>query len=168
WLHGRDRSGAQWQDGEVELVARPAAWAGIEMRGIIDRVDSVPGDAFGPVTQLIDYKTGSAQVLRELLKSPLEDTQLAFYAALMAEQSAAGGAVGALYLPLDESGPIKALEHRDVEASARRLVAEVGGELARIRLGAALPALGEGRACTYCEARGLCRRDQWPATVTGE
>ena len=24
---------------------------------------------------------------------------------------------------------------------------------------AALPALGEGRVCDYCEARGLCRKD---------
>ena len=39
------------------------------------------------------------------------------------------------------------------------------GELARIRAGAALPALGEGGACTFCAARGLCRRDHWPAAV---
>ena len=26
---------------------------------------------------------------------------------------------------------------------------------------AALPALGEGVACEYCAARGLCRRDHW-------
>ncbi|MEO7010545.1 MAG: PD-(D/E)XK nuclease family protein, partial [Caldimonas sp.] len=131
WLHRRDASGASWQDGEVELVARPAEWAGIEMHGIVDRVDSVPGDE--PVLQLIDYKTGSAQALRELLKRPSEDTQLAFYAALMAAQSEAVGAIGAAYLPLDESGAIRVIEHADVEATARRLVSEVGGELARIR-----------------------------------
>jgi ATP-dependent helicase/nuclease subunit B len=28
-----------------------------------------------------------------------------------------------------------------------------------------MPALGEGQACAYCEARGLCRRDQWSTGV---
>jgi len=165
WLHARDASGARWLDGEVELTANPAEWAGIAMHGIVDRVDSVPGEG-GTVTQLIDYKTGSAQALRDLMKQPTEDTQLPFYAALMAAQSAAGGPIGAAYVPLDESGPVRPIEHVDVEASAVRLVAGIGVDLARIRDGAALPALGEGRACSYCEARGLCRRDQWPATPT--
>ena len=29
------------------------------------------------------------------------------------------------------------------------------------RTGAPLPALGEGRLCDFCEARGLCRKDDW-------
>ena len=33
--------------------------------------------------------------------------------------------------------------------------------MARIARGAALPALGEGKACDYCAARGLCRKDFW-------
>ena len=162
WLHACDAGGVQWLAGEVELVARPDAWEGVEMHGIVDRVDSVPGGD-GPVTHLIDYKTGSAQRLREQMKSPAEDTQLAFYAALMAAQSSTGDTIGAAYLPLDESGALKPIEHPDVEATAQRLVDGIGAELARIRNGAPLPALGEGRACDYCEARGLCRRDHWPA-----
>ena len=162
WLHGRDRQGAQWLDGEVELVAKPSAWAGVEMHGVIDRVDSVPA-AEGPLTQLIDYKTGSGDSLRELVKQPLEDTQLAFYAALMAQQSQVGSDIAALYLPLDDSGEIREVCHPEVEQTARRLVQEVGAELERVRRGAALPALGEGRVCDFCEARGLCRRDHWSA-----
>jgi len=162
WLHERDAAGAQWLEGERDLRARPEAWAGVEMQGRIDRIDSVPGDD-GPVTQLIDYKTGSAQNLRNLVKRPQEDTQLAFYAALMAEQSEAGGAVGAIYLPLDDNDGIKAIEHKDVEATARALVIGIGRDLDRLRDGAVLPALGDGIACEYCEARGLCRRDHWAA-----
>jgi ATP-dependent helicase/nuclease subunit B len=30
-----------------------------------------------------------------------------------------------------------------------------------IAQGAALPALGEGVACDFCKARGLCRKDFW-------
>jgi len=164
WLHDRDAKGAQWIDGERDLSARPDSWGGVEMQGRIDRIDSVPGHD-GPVTQLIDYKTGSGQKLRELVKRPQEDTQLAFYAALMAEQSEAGGAVGAVYLPLDDPDDIKAIEHKDVESTARALVAGIGRDLARLRNGASMPALGEGSACDFCEARGLCRSDHWASDV---
>jgi ATP-dependent helicase/nuclease subunit B len=34
-------------------------------------------------------------------------------------------------------------------------------DMARIAQGAILPALGEGKACDYCAARGLCRKDFW-------
>jgi ATP-dependent helicase/nuclease subunit B len=160
WLHERDATGATWIDGERDLQAQPASWKGVRMQGRIDRIDSAPGDD-GPVTQLIDYKTGSAQKLRKLMETPQEDTQLAFYAALMAEQSEAGGDVGAMYLPLDDSEGIRGIEHKNVGHTARVLVAGIGRELDRLRDGAPMPALGEGTACEYCEARGLCRRDHW-------
>jgi ATP-dependent helicase/nuclease subunit B len=160
WLHERDAQGASWIDGERDLKAQPAPWHGVRMQGRIDRIDSVPGDD-GPVTQLIDYKTGSAQALRNLVKTPLEDTQLAFYAALMAQQSEAGGVVGAMYLPLDDSDGIKPIEHPEVAVTAQVLVQEIGAELDRLRQGAKMPALGEGMACEFCEARGLCRKDHW-------
>lgn len=160
WLHERDAQGANWIDGERDLKASPAEWSGVRMQGRIDRIDSVPGDD-GPVIQLIDYKTGSAQALRNLVKTPLEDTQLAFYAALMAQQSEAVGEIGAMYLPLDDSEGIKPIEHPQVAITAQMLVQEIGAELERMRQGAAMPALGEGMACEFCEARGLCRRDHW-------
>lgn len=162
WLHERDAQGAQWLEGERELSAVPPQWGGVAMHGVIDRIDSVPG-AEGPVTQLIDYKTGSAQKLRQQVKQAQEDTQLAFYAALMWQQSSAPGDIGAAYLPLDEAEAIKAVEHEEVLATAQQLIEGVGSELARLREGAAMPALGEGAACAHCEARGLCRRDHWTA-----
>ena len=67
------------------------------------------------------------------------------------------------YLTLDERDRIRLIEHLEVESSARRLVEGIGADLARIGIGEPLRALGEGRACEYCEARGLCRRDLWPA-----
>ncbi len=163
WLHGRDADGASWLEGERELLASPPEWGGVQMHGVIDRVDSVPGDD-GPVIQLIDYKTGSAAALRQLVKRPQEDTQLAFYAALMSRQSAAVGDIEAIYLPLDDSEGIRAIAHVGVDQTAERLVQGIGGELQRLREGAPMPALGEGSACMHCDARGLCRRDHWPAT----
>ncbi|MDO9313234.1 MAG: PD-(D/E)XK nuclease family protein [Burkholderiaceae bacterium] len=163
WLHGRDREGAQWLDGEREWTAHPEAWQGIAMHGVIDRIDSISGGE-GPVTQLIDYKTGSTTALRDKIKQRQEDTQLPFYAALAIEQGRRVGEIGpldAIYLSLDDSQKIVEVRHPDVEQSAEALVDGLGRDLARLRGGAVLPALGEGAACEYCEARGLCRRDQW-------
>ena len=163
WLHGRDRDGAQWLDGEREWTVHPESWQGVAMHGVIDRIDSVAGDA-GPVTQLIDYKTGSTAALREKIKQPQEDTQLPFYAGLAIEQGKRVGEIGpldALYLSLDDSQKIVEVRHPDVERSAEALLEGLGRDLARLRGGAVMPALGEGISCEYCDARGLCRRDEW-------
>jgi ATP-dependent helicase/nuclease subunit B len=124
--------------------------------------------AQGPIIQLIDYKTGSAATLRELVAQPLEDTQLAFYAALMARQSDAVGDIAACYLPLDAGDTVKAIDHPDVEFSAEQLIEGIGIDLTRLRAGAVMPALGEARACDYCDARGLCRRDHWPPAAADD
>lgn len=163
WLHARDEAGAQWLDGERELSAQPPAWGGVTMHGVIDRVDSLLTTS-GPATQLIDYKTGQSAALRSAVKLG-EDTQLPYYAALMAAQSEAPGEIAAAYLFLDESERIMELTLPDVQASADLLVDGVGGELQRLREAHPLPALGEGRACDFCEARGLCRKDDWAADV---
>ena len=165
WLHERDAAGAQWLDGERKLSTQPPSWQGVSMEGVIDRVDSQPAHENkqdGPVIQLIDYKTGQAATLRAAVKQG-EDTQLPFYAALMAAQGEAPGEIAAAYWFLDESDRIVELNLLNVQASAELLVEGMGSELQRIRESAPLPALGEGRACDFCEARGLCRKDDWAA-----
>lgn len=162
WLHGRDAAGARWVAGEEEMTAQPPSWGGVTMKGVIDRIDRV-GGAEGQVTELIDYKTGSADTLKKKLARPQEDTQLAFYAALLLQQPGEAGALRASYLPLDESDGVATLPHKEVQATALRLVAGLGRDLARVQAGAPLPALGEGDACSFCDARGLCRRDHWAA-----
>lgn len=153
WLHERDAQGARFWQGEQEREIAPPEWEGIRLYGRIDRMDHLPG----PALELIDYKTGSAAGLRDKLRQPLEDTQLAFYAALV--QPEADRPVQASYLALGRK--IEPLPHPGVEDSAATLVAGVGADLARIRRGAGLPALGEVPTCDFCEARGLCRRDHW-------
>lgn len=157
WLHRRDADGAQWQAGERELRIRPPVMGGTELQGVIDRIDAVDR---GAALELIDYKTSSIERLKARVKEPLEDTQLAFYAALLAPQAALP--LRACYLPLDQADEIKPVVHPDVQRSAAVMLRELGGEFDRLRAGASLPALGEGEVCEHCEARGLCRRDHWP------
>jgi ATP-dependent helicase/nuclease subunit B len=158
WVQREDRQGARWLAGEADLTAHPSGWGGIAMQGRIDRIDRLPG-----ATRLVDYKTSPTSTLKKRVADPQEDTQLAFYAALVAQQPDAPAALEAVYLPLDDSDTLKAVPHDGVADTARQLVQALGHELARVRGGAALPALGEGVACDYCAARGLCRRDHWAA-----
>jgi ATP-dependent helicase/nuclease subunit B len=157
WLHGRDAAGEQWQSGEREFRIRPEGFGGIELQGVIDRIDRVD---HGAALQLIDYKTVAPDKLKRKLAEPLEDSQLAFYAALLAPEAELP--LQACYLPLDHGDRITELPHADVQRSAAVLLRELGSEFARLRAGAPLPALGEGATCEHCEARGLCRRDHWP------
>ncbi len=157
WLHRRDAEGARWLAGERDLAIHPEALGGVRLEGRIDRIDRVDE---GRAIQLIDYKTSAAETLKERVRQPFEDTQLAFYAALLAPE--ADAPLQASYLLLDSGEAITEIEHADVQTSAVVLVRELGAEMARLRAGAPLPALGEGTTCDFCEARGLCRRDHWP------
>jgi ATP-dependent helicase/nuclease subunit B len=163
WLHARERAGAAWTDGEIELHAAPPELGGVELVGRIDRIDSVDG---GRRLELIDYKTGSSSGLKAKVRERYEDTQLAFYAALVGARSELP--LRAFYLALDATHGLESHEHPDVAESAAMLVAGVANDLRRLRVGAGLPPLGQGSACEHCEARGLCRRDHWtlaPATA---
>ncbi|HEY6134565.1 MAG TPA: PD-(D/E)XK nuclease family protein [Rubrivivax sp.] len=156
WLQGRDARGLRWLDGERAAERAPPELDGVRLQGRIDRIDIQ-----GATLELIDYKTGSVQRLRDQVRDPLEDTQLAFYALLLDADLAEPGSVSAGYLALDaKDAPLPVL-HAEVADSARALLRGMADDLRRLRSGAGLPALGEGRTCDFCEARGLCRRDHW-------
>jgi ATP-dependent helicase/nuclease subunit B len=154
WLRARDVAGAVWREAEREVDLPLPELDGLGLRGVIDRVDRLRNGSI----ELIDYKTGSAEALKEKVRQPFEDTQLAFYAALLAPH--ADAPLQAMYLALD-GRELKEIAHRNVERSAVALRTGLVAELKRVRGGAGLVALGEGITCEYCEARGLCRRDHW-------
>ncbi|MDQ6629248.1 MAG: PD-(D/E)XK nuclease family protein [Pseudomonadota bacterium] len=158
WLRLREAGGARWSRGEVELRASPAQLEGVELRGRIDRIDE-RGSGDTVTLELIDYKTGGANGLRERVNDPAEDTQLAFYAALVGADDTRP--IRATYLALEARPELKEFEHKDVRLSAIGLIDGMAIDLRRLRDGAGLLPLGEGVACEYCEARGLCRRDHW-------
>ncbi len=158
WLREREARGARWTRGEAAFSVRPPELAGTQMHGRIDRIDEVTQGGVATL-ELIDYKTGSETRLRKQARERFEDTQLAFYAALVGATDERP--LKATYLALEASPGLAEIEHEDVAASAAALVEGIAIDLRRLRGGAGLMPLGEGEACRFCEARGLCRRDHW-------
>ena len=158
WLHHRDAQGWRFAGGELERRCTPPDLDGLTLDGRLDRIDLGPDGG----AMLIDYKTGNADKLSKLVRTPLEDTQLAFYAALLTDEPQEPPP-RAIYLAIDERKPPREIAHPDVALSAALLVEGLGTDLAALRDGAGAPALGEGEACEFCHARGLCRRDDWSA-----
>jgi ATP-dependent helicase/nuclease subunit B len=158
WLHEAEAKGWSFDAAEVRIDMPQADGATLRLHGRIDRIDRGPR---GQAVRLIDYKTNSKDALRSKVRQPLEDTQLAVYAALMSARDAGCHEVRASYLALDDDEAVCEVEHPDVLSSAQRLVQELTRERARIEAGAPLLALGESPVCDTCEARGLCRRDHW-------
>ena len=165
WLRHREERGARWTRSEVEFSVRRPELEGIEMHGRIDRIDEVMERQVATL-ELIDYKTGSKSRLTELAREPLEDTQLAFYASLVGAGDERP--LKATYLALEARPELAEIAHKEVAASAAALVEGIAIDLRRLRGGAGLMPLGEGAACLYCEARGLCRRDHWLDDPAGE
>lgn len=170
WLHGIEQEGwlvhaqEQRMTRQVFLPALPGS-PEVTMHGHLDRVDRQMS-AQGTAWQVLDYKTGSLKGLLDRVKSPDEDTQLAFYAALaeaalLASRSEpADRGLSALYLRVADD-QTKSVPHPDAETSAHRLVQGLGSDMTRIWQGHGMPALGEGMVCEHCEVRGLCRKDHW-------
>ena len=160
WLREREAGGARWRSGEIELRISPVQLEGVELHGRIDRIDE-RGHGAATTLELIDYKTGSAGGLQERVKDRGEDTQLAFYAALVGAGDKRP--LRATYLALEARPELKEIDHRQVSESADALIEGIAIDLSRLRDGTGLLPMGEGVACEYCDVRGLCRRDHWSA-----
>jgi ATP-dependent helicase/nuclease subunit B len=124
----------------------------VKLVGRIDRIDRMPDGS----VMVMDYKTEAEAKTGERVKTPGEDTQLPFYAALLDV-----GDIRAAYVNVGERGKTRDFEQKAI-IEARQLLAEgILDDLGRVAEGALMPALGEGIACEFCAARGLCRRDWW-------
>lgn len=139
--------------------------AALWLVGTLDRIDCLPAARSGSqgeaTHRLIDYKTESAMATRQRIGEPAEDTQLAFYAALMAPEAVRVG-----YLNVPERGKAELHEHEDVVALRDQLLQGIAQDMGRIARGAPLRALGRGVRCDYCSVRGLCRKDFWEESDT--
>jgi ATP-dependent helicase/nuclease subunit B len=122
---------------------------GVRLRGRIDRLD-----IRGEEKRVLDYKTQSDQVLRNKLREPGEDVQLACYAY-------AHEAADAAFVSI-ENGKVKLVEPKhDMPQLAQLNTERLVQVMAEIRAGSGLPANGVDVACEYCEMRGLCRKGEW-------
>jgi ATP-dependent helicase/nuclease subunit B len=149
WLAAHEAQGAVFERAESdhEIQLGP-----IKLVGRIDRIDRLPDGTL----MVMDYKTEAAEKSAERVKQPGEDTQLPFYAALLDV-----GDIRAAYVNVGERGKTRAFEQVEI-IEARQMLAEgILHDLERVSGGAEMPALGEGFACEFCAARGLCRRDWW-------
>ena len=169
WLAEHSATGARFQVSEIarelslgrlHTAGTPADGAGLTLIGKLDRVDTVrpPGSPVdAPAhTLVIDYKTEPRNVTMERVSSGSEDTQLAFYAALMADDT-----LSAAYVSLGEKEPTKTYDQPNIVNLRDGLIESILSDMTRIADGAALPALGQGTVCDFCNARGLCRKDFW-------
>jgi ATP-dependent helicase/nuclease subunit B len=121
----------------------------VNLRGRIDRLD-----VRGEEKRVLDYKTQSDIVLRNKLKEPGEDVQLACYAY-------AHEAADVAFVSID-SGKVKSVApQEDASQLAQLNVERLEHVMAELRDGAGLPANGIDAVCGYCEIRGVCRKGEW-------
>ena len=170
WWHRTRAQGVAFVAGEVDHeVTLARRQDTVVLHGRIDRIDRIEGEG---QLRLIDYKTEPRDRTRARVRQPFEDTQMAFYAALLAGAAEPDGSAQAPntahiagvqggYLQLSEREGAQWIEQPHLHAARDALRAAVVRELDAIAAGAALPALGSGEACTWCQARGLCRKEHW-------
>lgn len=149
WLAQHEAQGLHYAEGERDANQ---GLGSITLVGRLDRVDRSAGGE----PMVIDYKTESPGVTRGRISQPYEDTQLAFYAALLPHDT-----LRAAYVNVGERDGTRAFEQVDVVQVRDALLQGITDDLDRIARGASLPALGDGEVCEFCAARGLCRKDFW-------
>jgi ATP-dependent helicase/nuclease subunit B len=149
WLEEHEAIGAVFAEGESNHQQDLGA---IKLVGRIDRVDTLPdGSAL-----VLDYKTEAQGKTKARVKDSLEDTQMAFYAALLPNDT-----LQAAYVNVGERDGTSTVAQPHIVEARDALVDGILTDMRHIAEGAALPALGEAAACEYCQARGLCRKDFW-------
>ncbi|MBI4938749.1 MAG: PD-(D/E)XK nuclease family protein [Nitrosomonadales bacterium] len=123
----------------------------LALHGRIDRVDARAGEC-----RVSDYKMTDAANLRNMLKEPGEDVQLASYAHVYEADEAA-------FISIEKDRVVTVAPPQDLPELAQASVERLLEVFAQMRAGAALPAHGVDEACEYCEMRGLCRKSEWEA-----
>lgn len=146
----REREAEGWRFGAAEVQAQRdfslADGSTLHLQGRLDRVDQ---DADGRVA-VLDYKSRRLKSLQDQAGDP-DDVQLAVYTLLKGAQVAE-----AAYVALDDEA-VASAALADPQPTALRQGERIVALFNALRSGAPLPA--HGVACTWCEARGLCRKD---------
>ena len=149
WLAQHEAKGASFVSSETSHRVQLGP---LTLVGRIDRIDRLADGT----RLVVDYKTEDLQKTKRRVTVTGEDTQLAFYGALLEDDR-----LEAAYLNVGERSGTGQVQHEGVTHTRDDLVAGVLADMERIARGEPMAALGEGTGCDFCNARGLCRRDFW-------
>ncbi len=94
--------------------------------------------------------------LRNKLKEPGEDVQLACYAHVYEAEQAA-------FISIEKNKVTAVVPPQDLPELAHANIERLTTLFTQMRDGAAMPAHGVDEACEYCEMHGLCRKPEWIA-----
>ena len=150
WQLENEEAGWRYQGSEVPFEIEVAE--SLLLRGRLDRVDVYVGDI--ERLSVLDYKTQSIPVLKNKLKEPGEDVQLACYAFVQAAGAAA-------FVSLADDTVLAVSPTDNISEVAQLNIERLQAVFAQLRSGTALPAHGAEKVCGYCEMKGLCRRGEW-------
>jgi ATP-dependent helicase/nuclease subunit B len=156
WLAKHEAEGWQFDQAELERTRQHGS---VQLVGRLDRVDVLGRGPLAGTPYVMDYKTESDTASKAKTRIAAEDTQLAFYAALMGSDGTDDD-LHAAYINLAER-TCKTTPQTNVLAARDAVLQGISVDVQRIHTGHTMPALGEGSACEYCAARGLCRKDMW-------
>lgn len=154
WQRQHEAKGWVWHSGEqpVQYLLQLGPSQELQLQGRIDRIDARQEDR-----AVLDYKTGNVQGLKQAVINVDEDVQLPAYAAMLAPSVHM-----AAFVSLDG----ESVESVELDDSALQQAAECS--MTRLRRifsgllgGAGMPANGRASTCAWCEAQGVCRRDEW-------
>ena len=148
WLAEHEAKGTVFTSAENECRQSVSDWV---LEGRIDRIDTLSDGTL----MVLDYKTEPEAKTKKRVSNPLEDTQMAFYAALLPQDTVAGA-----YVNISEK-ETKESEQKELVQARDALIEGLVSDMQRISAGAPMPALGEASACEFCNARGVCRKDFW-------
>ena len=156
WLAQHEAEGWQFDQAELERTRQHGS---VQLVGRLDRVDVLSRGPLAGTPYVMDYKTESDTTSKAKTRIAAEDTQLAFYAALMGSQETDDD-LHAAYINLAERS-CKTTPQTNVVQARDAVLQGITIDVQRIHAGHTMPALGEGSTCDFCAARGLCRKDMW-------
>jgi ATP-dependent helicase/nuclease subunit B len=149
WLEQHEATGASFVSSET---SHRVELGSLTLVGRIDRIDRLADGT----RLVVDYKTEDLQKTKKRVRDTGEDTQLAFYGALLEDDSLA-----AAYLNVGERSGTGQVLHEGVTQTRDDLIAGLLADMQRIAQGEPMAAPSPSAACDFCNARGLCRRDFW-------
>ncbi len=139
----------EWRVKDTELVVNKELADKLQIKGRIDRVDQ-----HGTQHAIIDYKTGSIPKKADILAG--EAVQLTSYALMLDNTQRVE------YVQLsNDVKSVGAVESEDLHSLTKAIQERLIEMKSQLETEIPLPAWGDAETCTYCEMKGVCRKEAW-------